>query len=195
MSVVQFQLPIYQGATPTTRICEFCPKEITGRSDKRFCSVACTQSSARRRHAGEPQRNRACLICKKAFDIEGNKKYCSRKCSRRAAQKQTAAWRTANPGHMRVYNRNRPPGYDVTKRAAYRLKAIEALGGRCVVCGIEDPLWLEIDFIETTRGKPHRHPRHANFVLQNLARFRLLCCNHHRELSTTGMIRGTDIRQ
>jgi len=46
-----------------------------------------------------------------------------------------------------------------------------------------------------SRELRYRHPRHLGFVMANLDAFRLLCANHHYELTLTGAIAGTDITQ
>ena len=44
-------------------------------------------------------------------------------------------------------------------------------------------------------GTGFRHPRHKKWVLDNIKDFRLLCANHHYELTLSGKIKGTNIKQ
>lgn len=149
-----------------------------------------------------PVRMRACRHCATPFGIasraDANRQYCSRKCSRKGIEKSTLAFHQANPNAMNRYNQNRVvknPGAWREKHRAERGLIFDALGGKCVVCGIANVNWLETDYAPTTRGKPFRHPRHPAFILANLKDFRLLCANHHRELTLTGKIEGTEIIQ
>ena len=99
---------------------------------------------------------------------------------------------------MIQYNKNRTeknPTIWQEKTRKERLEIIALLGGSCVVCAANNPNWLHVDYIPTTRGKPYRHPRHLRFVREHMNEFRLLCANHHYELTLTGKIEGTDITQ
>lgn len=138
---------------------------------------------------------RNCRHCQTQFGVitrgDANRQYCSRKCARKAIEKSTLGFHQRNPSSMVKYNQNRKaknPGVWTEQHRQGRLKIIAALGGKCVVCGIGNVNWLEVDFCPTTRGKPFRHPRHPGFVLKHLRDFRLLCANHHRELTLTGKI-------
>lgn len=167
------------------------------RSDKKFCSTVCAQ-----RHGRAAPTERSCRRCEAVFQVvtrgDANRQYCTRSCSRKATEKKVADWNAAHPGAMKVYNRNRVaknPGVYADSKRADRLSIIAALGRGCVVCGVANTNWLHIDYIPTTRGKPYRHPRHAKWVLAHIADFRLLCANHHYELTLTGRIEGTEITQ
>ena len=81
------------------------------------------------------------------------------------------------------------------KSRADRLAILELLGGQCVVCGTDNPSWLHADYIPTTRSLRFRHPRHLAFMREHIEDFRVLCANHHYELTLTGRIEGTDITQ
>jgi hypothetical protein len=175
--------------------CVTCGKPLKGRQE-RFCSDKCY----RRRKVTDKER--ACRECGKVFPIKGvgdaNRRYCSQDCSKKRYTKQLATWRFEHPEHMAVYNSNRlakNPQAWTGKARKERLAAISLLGGKCVVCGVKNPNWLHIDYIPTTRGIPFRHPRHLRFVRDHLSDFRLLCANHHYELTLTGRIEGTDITQ
>lgn len=145
---------------------------------------------------------RACRFCNATFPVltrsDANRQHCSRKCSRDANRANVKAWLDANPGSMSKYNSNRViknPGAWREKHRSERNAAIELLGGKCVVCGADYRPWLELDYIPTTRGQPFRHPRGVAYVRRNAGQFRVLCANHHRELTTTGRIAGTEITQ
>lgn len=86
-------------------------------------------------------------------------------------------------------------GYYRNKARRERLAILALLGGACVVCGVANPFWLHVDYIPTTRGMRFRHPRNIGFIQRNMADFRLLCANHHYELTLTGCIEGTPITQ
>lgn len=194
---MQFQLGLYEGRKVHAGNCLQCQASFVGRPDKRYCSQRCGQAFMR-----NAPKVRECRRCKHPFDVktraDANRQYCSRKCSRQAQKSTLSAWKIANPGHMKVYNKQRikaHPGHYKVKWDKERGKIIEALGSRCIVCGVDNPFWLEVDFKTGTRGQPLRHPRHGAYILTHLDEFRLLCANHHRELSATGLIQGTDITQ
>jgi hypothetical protein len=99
---------------------------------------------------------------------------------------------------MKRYNANRvAKDPEVWKRTAAgrRVQMLEMLGGKCVVCGVSNPLWLHMDYISGSRGLKYRHPRHIAYVRQHLDEFRVLCANHHYELTLSGAIEGTAITQ
>ena len=99
---------------------------------------------------------------------------------------------------FRTYRANqlaKTPDYDRSRAREQRKQLIDLLGGRCIVCGVDNANWLHIDFIPGGRGLKYRHPRHYKYVSENLHLFRLLCANHHYELTLTGAIEGTGIIQ
>lgn len=87
------------------------------------------------------------------------------------------------------------PGLYREKARRERAESIRLLGGCCCVCGVTNPNWLHVDYVPTNKASPHRHPRHLAFIKRHLTDFRLLCANHHYELTLTGRIEGTDITQ
>ena len=181
-----------------TMICQHCGKEFEAqRKTRRFCSSACANRSAWR-----VQKKRTCLQCGNEFILasaaDANRKYCSQACSKKAYSKHLQSWSFEHPDAQKEYNKTRlikNPGAWREKHHNERLEAIKLLGGVCVVCGVENTNWLHIDYIPTTRGKPYRHPRHLKFIREHLSDFRLLCANHHYELTLTGKIEGTEIIQ
>ncbi len=99
---------------------------------------------------------------------------------------------------MDQYNANRlakNPGAWRDQARSGRLRVLAMLGGRCIVCGVTNPSWLHADYIPTSIGKKYRHPRGVAWVRDHIEDFRLLCANHHYELTLTGKIEGTDITQ
>ncbi len=179
-------------------ICAYCGLEVDAIRPKRkkFCSCRCSQRFAK----GLPDK-RDCRICGKSFPInkgDQNRRYCSEKCSKKAYQKSTLRFHESHPEIHNKYNQARlvkNPGAWTEKHRNERLEAIRLLGGECVVCRVKNPNWLHIDYIPTTNGKPYRHPRHLKYIKENLSLFRLLCANHHYELTLTGTIEGTTITQ
>ncbi len=127
-------------------------------------------------------------------------KTCSKECRQTKDRASQLKFREANPNVMQKYNKTRVeknPNVWRDKTGRERLKIIESLGSKCCVehCNVINPLHLHIDYIPTMIGTGFRHPRHKKWVLDNLKDFRLLCANHHYELTITGSIENTDITQ
>lgn len=179
-------------------LCAGCGRETTAqRRTKRFCSTICAQRFAR----GWPK-TRACRHCGAEFWIreraDANRQHCSKQCAKRANTKNIKGWLADNPDAMRRYNQTRlekNPGAWREKSRADRVASLVLLGGQCVVCGIDNSRWLHIDFIPTTRDLRFRHPRHLAYIRAHPDQFRVLCANHHYELTLTGTIEGTAITQ
>jgi endogenous inhibitor of DNA gyrase (YacG/DUF329 family) len=178
--------------------CAYCGTEVQAqRTTKRFCSTTCAQRQAR----GWPQK-RACRHCGQEFEVreraDANRQHCSKECAKNHNAKRIGGWLTDNPGAMKRYNQARlakNPGAWRDKHRSERERIIDLLGGACVVCGVTNPHWLHVDFIPTTREMRYRHPRHYAWVSKHLDLFRVLCANHHYELTLTGRIEGTSITQ
>lgn len=187
--------------TPNLRGCATCGKSLAGkRPDAFYCSAHCYDT--RKRFAGAKERS--CKFCGTLFPLkdfsDANRKYCSKACAKRQYTKGIEEWRKKHPGHSKLYNANRlakNPGAWVEESRRKRAKALELLGGKCVVpyCGATNPYWLHIDYIPTTKGAPYRHSRGVAYVRRNMHLFRILCANHHYELTLTGRIEGTEITQ
>lgn len=170
---------------------------MIGRQDKRFCSRLC----AARKRLGLG-RERACRHCGTAFPIkvqgDANRQHCSRQCAKNHNAKNIRTWLTEHPDAMAQYNKTRlakNPGAWIEKHRAERASVLAALGGQCIVCGAANPNWLHVDYKPTQKNLQYRHPRHSRFILAHLDDFRLLCANHHYELTLTGKIEGTEISQ
>ena len=184
-----------------TLVCIYCSNEFTAsRVDAKYCSDSCAQSY-RKTKTGKV-RERSCLECGTTFAIvergDANRRYCTRQCAKRAYNKQQSAWHFSNPDAMARYNANRvakDPDSWKRKDRLGRSESLRLLGGKCIVCGADNPNWLHIDFIATQRGLKYRHPRHIAYIRTHLHEFRILCANHHYELTLTGKIEGTDITQ
>jgi len=199
----QLALPLAQKQEARkVALCGFCGKEFEQyRSTNKFCSEEC-QIKNRRQQTRIYPIVRKCKQCGKPFQIrtqaDANRRYCSKKCSKRAHEKQVMDWKAENPNKHREYNQVRKiknPGVWVGKFRDERRKAIALLGGKCIVCGVTNPNWLHIDYIPGTRNSRHRHPRHLAYIRKHLGEFRILCANHHYELTLTRKIEGTDITQ
>lgn len=181
--------------------CAYCGKETEAtRSDKRFCSDNCGRSY--RVHQNAKPKSRICAQCGIVFRLKSRgdnaRKYCSRQCAKIAESKQISTWHYENPDSMKTYNQNRAqkdPQVWRRKSKLGREEALELLGGKCLVCGVDNPNWLHIDYIPSSRGLKYRHPRHIAYIKNHLDEFRILCANHHYELTITGKIEGTGITQ
>lgn len=180
------------------RACKRCGVDLRGfRSDKVYCSEKCRQ-----RFLSRFPKERHCRYCGSAFKIrthsDANRQLCSQKCAKKQNAKRLKKWNDEHPDAMSRYNKNRivknPGAYKESHRNG-RIQIIAALGGKCIVCSVTNHNWLHVDYIQTTRNKPFRHPRHPAYVLKNLNEFRLLCANHHYELTLTRKILGTNITQ
>lgn len=178
--------------------CLYCNKSVSAqRKTKKFCSVVCEQ-----RYLRNFPKERSCRHCGKMFPIvtrsDANRQHCSKACAKSHNAKRIKEWHDDNPEKMNQYNANRvskKPTVWQEQRRKDRLTIIELLGGKCVVCGVNNPNWLHVDYIPTTRDQPYRHPRHLKYIREHLELFRLLCANHHYELTLTRKIDGTDITQ
>jgi len=178
--------------------CGYCGKPgVTQRVTRKWCNDTCAQRHAR----GWPKR-RNCRCCGAEFEVrersDANRQHCSKQCAKRANYKNIRTWLSERPGYMAEANKRRVaknPGVWAEKSRADRAASIALLGGVCVVCGASNPNWLHIDYIPTTRGQKYRHPRHFRWIRDNADKLRLLCANHHYELTLTGKIEGTEITQ
>lgn len=178
--------------------CQQCGAEVEAKiKTRRFCSIICQQRS----HAPGP-REKTCRHCGENFLASGpaecNRQYCSKRCARSHVEKRVAGWSKANAAGIQTRKRERIakiPGFHAEKAKEKRAAVLALLGGRCVVCAVDNPSWLHVDYIPGTRGSRHRHPRHLAFVRSHHTEFRILCANHHYELTLTGRIEGTEIGQ
>ena len=182
------------------RKCLHCNNEVVGRPDKKFCSTRCYQRHWYDRPSFPYERK--CKVCKRPFMVsdrsDANRKYCSQNCSRKAYAKGIKVWHELHPGKMREY-RNRSEKKNVVrwreKGRKERAEILQLLGGSCIVCRVSNSVWLHVDYIPTTRTERFRHSRTLKFVSAHRDLFRILCANHHYELTLTGQIAGTDIVQ
>jgi len=148
------------------------------------------------------EKSRECRHCGKPFPLksaaDANRQHCSQRCAKAHNAKAIKDWKKSNPEYMPAYQKARAakhPGMWLEKAKAERLQIIELLGRKCLVCGVSNPNWLHVDFIPTTRNCLYRHPRHLKYIRDNAKDFRILCANHHYELTLTGKIQGTNITQ
>lgn len=137
-----------------------------------------------------------CTVCDKVYLGTAVQKTCSDGCRKVKYQGYSKEWAEKHPGSMTKYNKTRKeknPTVWRDKRRKERMEIITTLGGECIVCGNSNPLHLHADYIPTMVGKKRRHPCHKRWVLEHRADFRILCANHHYELTLSGKIEGTDI--
>lgn len=145
--------------------------------------------------------DRICIVCEKPYKaVAPLQKTCSIDCRRKKDRVHQIKFHYRNPDVMKKYNKNRlekNPNFWIDKGRKEREEIIEKLGSKCCVhyCTVVNPIHLHIDYVPTMIGTGYRHPRHKKWVLDNLKDFRLLCANHHYELSITGSIENTDIKQ
>jgi hypothetical protein len=178
--------------------CQHCGVEFsTQRRTRKFCSRPCSNRSA-----WLVTKTRQCRHCGGDFEVNGvrdaNRQHCSRQCAKNHSAKTVRSWQVDNPEMMKVYRQNqmaKNPSYGRDRAEKRRRDILELLGGACRVCGVTNPHWLHVDFIPTSRGIQYRHPRHFAYVSQHVDLFRILCANHHYELTITGKIDGTGITQ
>lgn len=143
--------------------------------------------------------NRICVICNQPYVAKSPlQKTCSVECRGVNNATRHKRFKEKNPDAMSGYNKNRiqkDPDYWRKKVEKERVRVLEALGGKCVVCGVTNKNWLHVDYIPTMAGTGMRHPRHPKWVIEHKDDFRILCANHHYELTITGKIEGSDIVQ
>lgn len=193
-------IDLYCGLGP--RQCLHCGEALPDgcRPDKKFCSTRCSQRHWYERPAFPY--DRACRACATSFTVatrdDANRQYCSRACAKLAARKGSLVWQRLHQERRPGYEANRRKkntAFWRDQRRSERRRILEALGGACVVCGVSNPNWLHVDYIPTSKNERFRHSRSLKFVMPNIHLFRLLCANHHYELTLTGRIEGTAIVQ
>lgn len=112
---------------------------------------------------------KTCVACGKTFipdKFHPYQRFCSRQCKWR--------WHSGNERKKKRYHE-------------LRLKAIEALGGKCAVCGLNDKYMLTIDHINGDWKKDPFSRRNKRalyrYILEDLEsakkRFQVLCWNHN----------------
>ena len=178
--------------------CAYCGQQVEAqRVTKKFCSTVCAQRFAR----GWPKK-RSCRHCGREFEVreraDANRQHCSKECAKSHNAKQIKSWQLDHPDAWKHYNANRVaknPGVYREQHRSQRERIIALLGGACIVCGVTNIYWLHVDFIPTGRNLRYRHPRHYAWVSKHKELFRVLCANHHYELTLRGRIEGTDITQ
>ncbi|HEY0108283.1 MAG TPA: hypothetical protein VGB67_01580 [Fibrella sp.] len=143
--------------------------------------------------------DRVCVICSKEYKaVSPLQKTCSKDCRDINNAPRHQRFKEKHPEAMKVYNANRvtkDPLIWRRKLETDRIKILQELGGKCIVCGVTNKNWLHVDYIPTMVGTGMRHPRHLKWVLEHKEDFRILCANHHYELTITGKIEGTNITQ
>lgn len=139
-----------------------------------------------------------CTVCEAEYMGTFVQKTCSDGCRKIKYQGYSEKFKGQNPTKMKDYNENRckkNPEVWRDKQEKERLEILNMLGGECIVCQNPNPYHLHVDYIPTMIGTGVRHPRHKRYVQEHLQDFRILCANHHYELTLTGKIEGTNITQ
>ncbi len=184
------------------RRCAHCsdPLPEKCRSDKKFCSTSCYQRHFLNRPTFPYERK--CKSCQTKFVVsqraDANRQYCSQACSKLAWRKGSVVWLRKHPEKRKEYStarKKRNPEIWRDKARVQRQETLRLLGGKCLVCGVSNPSWLHVDYIPTCKNDRYRHSKTLRFISDNLTLFRLLCANHHYELTLTGKIEGTDVVQ
>ena len=80
----------------------------------------------------------------------------------------------------RFYERHkeRMSQYWKTWRRKKTEEIIQKLGGRCKVCKESNIRYLQFHY-----KKGGKHPRYKAWILKHIKDFKLLCANHHNELT------------
>lgn len=87
--------------------------------------------------------------------------------------------------YSRKYRQAQKPKVRTTQavqRAKYRKQALDALGGKCVRCGEDDPIVLHLDHIAGDGGADKRKRsswERLRAVPNEVDRYQLLCANCH----------------
>jgi hypothetical protein len=133
---------------------------------------------------------RTCNWCGEPFVVpktrgQGRRVFCSREHATLQYRDSKRKWQTMNPSNPRYAKTPvvASPGLYVEKAWIERRHLIDFLGGKCVVCGIDNPRMLQLDYIpgRYTPKHGHRHPRYPAYVRKHREDFQLLCANHHQE--------------
>jgi hypothetical protein len=154
------------------------------------------------KHKNKPHMNiryeKTCIVCEQQFMGTIVQVTCSKECRKIRNNQSMQKFLREHPKAMQHYNETRKkknPNVWKEKWNSDREEIIAALGGKCIVCPVSNISWLHIDYVPTMIGTGLRHPRHKRWVMDHLKDFRLICANHHYELTLTGKIEGTTITQ
>lgn len=144
---------------------------------------------------------RICTICSSEYKaVAPLQKTCSKECRKSKNTTSRHAFHAENPDKQKEYYKNavkRDPTLNIKRKKRDREEIIALLGGKCCVsyCEVCNPLHLHADYVPTMKNTGYRHPRHRKWMIDNIKDFRLLCANHHYELTITGSIERTNIKQ
>lgn len=127
------------------RVCPICHNSfLPSVWNQKYCSKKCLYEF---HFPSKLEIKKECRICGKKFIVKWSlQKFCSRKCSLKYNRKKLKIWQEQN-----------------------RRKKILELGGKCVVCGLDDWRMLEVHHIVPQKLK-------GNDDKSNLV---VLCSNHH----------------
>ena len=146
-----------------TLVCQECKSKFSASGKRadvaKFCSMRCYLANRWHQSA-------ACPHCKKPVS---GRRFCSAKCQRN-------------------YWVEREPNRRQQRRKIYwdrKIAILQALGGRCLHCGITDVRVLDLDHIDA--GKKNK-PAHRNYPTpiriklweKEMGNLQILCANCHR---------------
>src|SRR3990167_2335327 len=143
------------------------------------------------------KQKRSCSICKKDFQpISNSQSVCiccrtkrCRICGKEYVLKEVGRISLSDTCSSKCCRKYNNDYWHKVKKESYRkrrLDLIQSLGGKCVGCGISDPIVLEIN--HTDRSKKHRSKhytwsrRFKDWEL-NIKNIELLCANCHRRFT------------
>lgn len=135
-----------------------------------------------RRADGFRSRCRACIKRQKRQHYDSNRD------SERARQ---LAYQQANRPKLYAYNAR----WSRNRNALLRAEMLAAYGGRCVCCGEDEPIFLDLDHIENDGAAHRREVGNNTQVMVALKRagwprdrFQILCCNCNQGKARNGGI-------
>jgi hypothetical protein len=100
-------------------------------------------------------------------------------------------WQAEHPEQVRAskqayreQTREKERAYSISKRIRNRLEVLNALGGKCVRCGIDDWRVLQIDHINGGGSKERKQvtsiDRYYKDMLHSPEKYQVLCANCHQ---------------
>ena len=121
--------------------------------------------------------SRECLRCGSGFKTPYTRKlYCSRKCYMDGIQERSTKWLKTEEGHNWKVNNQR-------KNARQRrIRALIALGGKCIRCGYKDLRALHIDHVNSDGNLERKSRKTVESKLWigkdiDKSRYQILCAN------------------
>ena len=149
-----------------------------------------------------------CNICSKKYikrpsqvERRRNPHYCSKECHFKSGTTKAitctmdgcmkhVSMRSWNKKHCRDCNKRNLRRIDYKEK---RNQIHDLLGGECVVCGEDDPIYFQLDhirndadhYITSDRQVRRRYPIKPAHVFKEIKRFQLMCanCNHAKRMN------------